>query len=522
METLQSYVRGEWVTGTGDATKLVNPTTEEVVAQVSAGGIDMPRALSHAREVGGPGLRAMTFRERGAMLMTLSESLLAIRDELLDLSMINNGSTRSDAKFDVDGASFTLAAYAELGESLGDSRYLVDGEPIELLRSRKLGGLHIKTPHRGVAMHINAFNFPAWGLAEKAAVAWLAGMPVVSKPATATSWIAEVLARALVNTGALPDGAFTFIAGHPAGLVESLETGDVLAFTGSSGVGNHLRTHPRVISQGVPVNVEADSVNSAVLGPDVSSGDDVFDMLVRDALREVIQKTGQKCTATRRIFVPAEVADDFTEALASDLSRISIGDPFTEGVRMGPVVNARQRDDIMAGLERFSSVTSTVRGSGRPETVAGVTGEGGFFVDSHVLRTSDPAASLAADLVHDEEVFGPVTTVLPYDGSVSQAAQLVARGRGSLVASVYSDDRDFSRDLVLDLAPWSGRVTLGSAKVAESAPSPGAVLPQLVHGGPGRAGGGEELGGERGMDFYLQRTAVQGYRPLVERLFDGG
>lgn len=521
METLQSYVRGEWVTGTGDATTLVNPTTEEAVAQVAAGGIDMPAALHHARAAGGPALRAMTFRERGAMLMTLSESLLAIRDQLLDLSMINNGSTRSDAKFDVDGATFTLAAYAELGESLGDHRYLVDGEPIELLRSRKLGGLHIKTPHRGVAMHINAFNFPAWGLAEKAAVAWLAGMPVVSKPATATSWIAEVLSRALVNADALPDGAFTFIAGHPAGLVESLETGDVLAFTGSSGVGNHLRTHPRVVSQGIPVNVEADSVNSAVLGPDVTAGDDVFDMLVRDALREVIQKTGQKCTATRRIFVPTEVADDFTEALASDLSRISIGDPFTEGVRMGPVVNARQRDDIMAGLDRFSSVTSTVRGSGRPETVAGVTGEGGYFVDAHVLRTSDPTASLAADLVHDEEVFGPVTTILPYDGSVTQAAQLVARGRGSLVASVYSDDRAFSRDLVLDLAPWSGRVTLGSAKVAESAPSPGAVLPQLVHGGPGRAGGGEELGGERGLDFYLQRTAVQGYRPLVERLFDG-
>ena len=228
-----------------------------------------------------------------------------------------------------------------------------------------------------------------------------------------------------------------------------------------------------------------------------------------------------KCTATRRIFVPVNVVDDFTEALSSDLGRISIGDPFTEGVRMGPVVNARQRDDIMAGLERFASVTSTVRGAGRPGELAGVAGDAGYFVDAHVLRTADPAASLAADLVHDEEVFGPVTTILPYDGSVSQAAQLVARGRGSLVASVYSDDRAFARDLVLDLAPWSGRVTLGSAKVAESAPSPGAVLPQLVHGGPGRAGGGEELGGVRGMDFYLQRTAVQGYRPLVERLFDG-
>jgi oxepin-CoA hydrolase/3-oxo-5,6-dehydrosuberyl-CoA semialdehyde dehydrogenase len=521
METLQSYVNDAWVTGTGDATKLLNPTTEEVVAQVAAEGIDVARAMSHAREVGGPALRAMTFRERGQMLKALSEAVIAQRDDLLNLSMINNGATRSDAKFDVDGASFTLAAYAELGEALGDARYIVDGEPVELLRSRKLGGLHLKTPYRGVALHINAFNFPAWGLAEKAAVAWLAGMPVVSKPATATSWVAEYLARGLVESGALPPGAFSFIAGHPSGLVDSLDTGDVLAFTGSSGVGNHLRTHANVIAKGVPVNIEADSVNSVVLGPDIEAGDDVFDMLVRDVLRETIQKTGQKCTATRRVFIPAPIVEDFTEALVSDLSRIPIGDPFTEGVRMGPVVSGRQRDDILAGLERFAGATSIVRGSGRPSELAGVEGDRGFFVDAHVLRTADPAASLAADVVHDEEIFGPVTTVLPYDGTVEQAAALVARGRGSLVASVYSDDRDFSRDLVLDLAPWSGRVTLGSAKIAASAPSPGVVLPQLVHGGPGRAGGGEELGAERGLDFYLQRTAVQGYRPLVERLFDG-
>ena len=522
METLRSYLCDRWQAGDGRPRTLVNPATEAPVAQTSTAGLDFAAGLAHARDVGGSALRAMTFAERGAMLRALSEAVVARRGRLLELSMLNNGATRGDAKFDVDGASFTLSAYADLGEALGDRRYLVDGEIVELARSRRLGGVHIKTPRTGVAVHVNAYNFPAWGLAEKAAVAWLAGMPVISKPATATGWTAYELALALVDAGALPPGAFGFVAGPPGDLLDHLTHGDVLAFTGSSGVGRSLRTLPHVVAAGVPVNIEADSVNSAVLGPDVEPGDEAWDLMIRDVFRDMTQKTGQKCTAIRRVLVPTERAAEFTEALVEQADRLRIGDPMADGVRMGPVVSARQRDDVFAGLERLSGSVARVRGAGRPPVVAGVDGDRGFFVDIHIFRAATPADALAADAVHDDEVFGPATTILPYDGSVPQATALVARGRGSLVGSIYSDDRAWIRDATLALAPWHGRVTIGSGKVAEVSPGPGTVLPQLVHGGPGRAGGGEELGGERGMDLYLQRTAVQGYRPWLERLFDGG
>ena len=521
MEQIQSYLEGKWVSGEGPMSELLNPTNEEVLACTSTRGLDFQSALAFARDTGGPALRAMTFAERGAMLKSLSEAIVQARHELLDLSMQNNGATRSDAKFDVDGASFTLAAYAELGEALGDKRYLVDGEAIELLRSRRFAGLHIKTPRTGVALHVNAYNFPAWGLAEKAAVALLAGMPVVSKPATATAYVAYALTKAMVETQALPAGALSLVAGSPGDMLDYLQTGDVLAFTGSSGVGQTLRTLPQVVSGGIPVNVEADSVNAAVLGPDVEAGDPAWDMMIRAVFQDMTQKTGQKCTAIRRVMVPSEGVDEVIDALADSVSRLRIGDPFAEGVRMGPLVSARQRDDVMQGLERLGGSVERVIGQGRPADLNGVDGDRGFFVDAHVFKASDPAAAMAADAVHDHEVFGPAVTILPYDGTSEGAAALVARGQGSLVTSVFSDDRTWTRDAALAIAPWSGRVMLGSAKIAESAPGPGTVLPQLVHGGPGRAGGGEELGGERGMDFYMQRSAMQGYRPLLERLFDG-
>ncbi len=521
METLQSYVEGAWVTGRGAPTALRDPSTEEVVAESSTEGLDFGRALAFARERGAPALQAMTFAERGQLLARLAEVVVAQRNHLLDLSMLNNGATRSDAKFDVDGASFTLAAYAELGAELGDRRYLVDGEAIELLRSKRLAGLHVKVPRPGAAVHVNAFNFPAWGLAEKLAVALLAGMPVVTKPATATALTSWALARALVGSGALPEGALSFIAGNPGDLVDHLRGGDVLAFTGSSAIGRQLRSLPHVLAEGIPVNVEADSVNAAVLGPDVAPGDAAFDLFIRDVFRDITQKTGQKCTAIRRVLVPEAQVDAVVEALAEQAARLKIGDPRADGVRMGPVVTARQRDDVLAGVARLSETVTRVHGRGRPAEVVGVEGERGYFVDVHLFRAESPAAALAAEAVHAHEVFGPVATVLPYDGTARQASQMVALGRGGLVASVYGEDRGWTRDVVLGLAPWSGRVTIGSEKIAESSPGPGTVLPQLVHGGPGRAGGGEELGGLRGMDFYMQRTALQGYRPLLERLFDG-
>jgi 3,4-dehydroadipyl-CoA semialdehyde dehydrogenase len=521
MDTLKSYVQDRWVAGTGAPSILLNPTTEEPVAEVAAGGIEVGAALHHARTVGGPALRAMTFAERGAMLRSLAEAIVEQRIHLLDLSMKNNGATRGDAKFDVDGASFALTAYAELGESLGDRRWFVEGEVEELLRSRKLGGLHVKTARRGVAVHVNAFNFPAWGMAGKAAVALLAGMPVVSKPATSTAWTAFHMGQAMVDAGVLPAGAFTFIAGRPEGMLDHLTTGDALAFTGSGAVGSQLRRAQHLADAGVPINVEADSVNAAVIGPDVEPGEPTWDMSLRHLSREITQKAGQKCTTVRRILVPSALVDEFTDNLASDLGRTRIGDPYADGVRMGPLVSARQRDDVLAGIARLGEQLELVRGAGRPAEVHGVDEDQGFFVDSHLFRASDPQASLNASAVHGEEVFGPVATILPYDGTVAQAASLVALGQGGLMAAVYSDDRAWTRDMVLELTPWSGRVFLGSEKVAESMPGPGAVLPQLLHGGPGRAGGGEELGGPIGLDFYLQRSALQGYRPLLERLFDG-
>ena len=522
METLTHYLEDRWLAGGGPFHTLVDPSTEAPLARTGIGGVDFARALAHGRRVGGPSLRAMTFAERGELLRELAEAVVAARPRLLELSMLNNGATRGDAKFDVDGASFTLSAYAELGERLGDRRYLVDGEAEELLRSRRLAGLHVKTPRTGVAVHLNAFNFPAWGLAEKAAVAWLAGVPVVTKPATPTAWTAWELARALLGAGALPDGALGFIAGPHGDLLDHLAPGDVLAFTGSHRTGTALRRREHLAAAGIPVNVEADSVNAAVLGPDVEPGDPAWDLMVRDVFREMTQKAGQKCTAIRRVLVPREHLDAMTEALVESAARLRIGDPRADGVRMGPLVSAAQRDEVLRGLHRLDQVAARVHGSGgRPQTVVGVEGDVGFFVDVHLFRIDSHVDALAADAVHDHEVFGPCATLIGYDGTVATAAELVRRGRGSLVASLYSDDRGWTRDAVLALAPWHGRVTIGSAKIAEASPGPGTVLPQLVHGGPGRAGGGEELGGLRGLDFYLQRTALQGYRPLLERLFDG-
>jgi len=524
MHELHSYLQDTWVRGEGEPSRLLNPATEEVIATTVTRGLDMGAALAHARTVGGPALRAMTFAERGAILRQLAEAIVDIRKELLTLSTINNGATRSDSKFDVDGASFTLQAYAELGEELGDRRWIVDGdgEAIELARSKRFAGMHIKTPRQGAAVHINAFNFPAWGLAEKLAVAILGGMPVVTKPATSTALTAWRMTQAFVDSGALPPGALSFVAGSAGDLVDQLRFGDVLAFTGSSGLGCRFKGAGHLVAAGVPVNVEADSLNAAVIGPDVEEGSDTFEMAVRDIFRDMTQKTGQKCTAIRRVMVPEDLIDNVVEALLDQADRLKIGDPSADdNVRMGPVVNAAQREDVLEGLGKLAEATEKLRGNGRPGTLHGVDGDKGYFVDVHLFKAADPAASLAADIVHDREVFGPAATLLPYDGSVDQATALLARGAGGLVGSVYTDDRRFSRDMILSAAPYHGRLFLGSKKVAESAPGPGTVLPQMVHGGPGRAGAGEELGGIRGLDFYLQRTAVQGYKPLLEKILDG-
>jgi 3,4-dehydroadipyl-CoA semialdehyde dehydrogenase len=512
--TLRSHLGGKWVAGTGSPLTLVNPATEEPLAQASSGGLDLAAALDFARRRGGPALRALSFAERGALLKAACDAFTAHRDELLDLAVANGGNTRSDAKFDVDGATFTLAAYADIGKGLGDARVLADGEGVTLGRSPRFHGQHLLVPRRGVAVHINAFNFPAWGFAEKAAVALLAGMPVLFKPATSSAVVAHRMMEILAEKALLPEGALSLLVGSVGDLLHHLGPQDVVAFTGSSDTGVKIRSLESVMRHSVRVNVEADSLNAAVLGPDLEPGSETYDLFLKDVLRDMTQKAGQKCTAIRRVLVPAGRADKVREDLIDRLQAVTVGNPAVDGVRMGPVATADQQRDVRAGIDLLARDGRLVFGSGALKPV-GVPEGKGFFVGP-VLLEVEPGAE--APSVHSHEVFGPAATIVPYAGDAAGAGELVSRGRGGLVSSVYSEDTAFIGDLVLELAPYHGRIFLGSSKIAEMSPGPGTVLPHLVHGGPGRAGGGEELGGRRGLAFYMQRVALEGSRPVIERI----
>jgi 3,4-dehydroadipyl-CoA semialdehyde dehydrogenase len=507
MLTLQSWLEGRWVAGEAPFADLVDPTTGEVVGRCSANGLDRRAALRYARDVGGPALRAMTFAQRGEMIEGLAKVVHTHRDDLLELSRTSGGTTRSDAKFDVDGASGTLQYYAYLGKKLGERRVLLDGEATGVLRSKRFVGQHVLVPRQGAAIHINAFNFPAWGMAEKAAVAWLAGVPVLSKPGTATAALAARIAELWVESGLLPDGAFSFLVGSAGDLLDHVGPQDCVAFTGGSGTAGKVRGHPAVVANNVRVNIEADSLNASILGPDVEPGSDTFHMFVNEVLRDMVQKAGQKCTAVRRILVPEALVDDAVQALTDRLASVRIGDPGEKGVEIGPVASSSQRASVSDGLAELERVGVAVWRGDAPE--------GGCFVRPGLFRVDGGAE---AGFVHEHEVFGPVASVLPYAGGADEAVAIVSKGGGGLVCSVYSDDPDWAGPVVLGLAPWHGRIHWGSRKVHDQSPGPGTVLPNFVHGGPGKAGGGEELGGERGLHFYMQRTAIQADRGLLERV----
>ena len=518
MKTLTSFLKGEWVSGQGHAAVLHNATTEEPVASASTHGLDMEGALRYAREVGGPALRKLTFTERGVMLKKLADAISAHRDELLLLGILNAGNTRSDAKFDVDGASATFAFYAELCKSLGDARFFVDGEAIPLGRTSRLSGQHILTPRLGVAIHINAFNFPAWGLAEKAATAIAAGMPFIAKPATSTALLAHRLFEVMVASGALPDGAGQIICGSVGDLFDHLTGQDVVAFTGSADTAAKLRGHKRVLEKGVPFNAEADSLNIAVAGPDLESGSPTYDLFISCVVKELTQKAGQKCTAIRRIFIPADKIDQVVPDLVDRIAHHKVGAPNLDEVTVGPLSTAQQKTDALAGIRLLAQEARVVLGGADKIELHGTDPHKGYFV-MPTLLVADDADSLAH--VHKHEVFGPVATVIPFRDSEHLFA-LAAQGEGSLVASVYSDDKTFQNDCVMGLSAYHGRICLGSEKVAGSFIPPGTVMPHLIHGGPGRAGGGTELGGLRGMQFYMQRTAIQGFGPYLESLAASG
>ena len=518
MTKLKSYLCGEWQEGEGQGEALLNPATEEVLAYASSDGLIRPLALEFAKNEGGPALRALTFKQRGELIQKTASLLQKNRDELIGLAMTNGGNTRSDAKFDVDGAIATLQAFAEVGTALGDKRLLVDGEAIQLGRAPRLVGQHVLTTRQGVAVHVNAFNFPAWGLAEKAAVALLAGMPVLTKPATSSALVAHRLFELLIEARIWPKGALSLLMGRAGDLVDHLEGQDCLAFTGGASTASLLRNTPGVISRGTRINVEADSLNAAVLGPDVEAGSETYDFFLKDVQRDMTQKAGQKCTAIRRILVPEALSERFRDDLADRLEAVVVGNPATDGVRMGPLATAGQKAAVLEGISLLARDGRLVHS--RPGLKPEGAPEGrGFFVSPTLLEV-EPGAE--APGVHSHEVFGPVATIVPYDGTAAQATQTIARGAGGLVSSIYSEDVPFVSEVTLGLAPFHGRLFLGSAKIAEASPGPGTVLPQLVHGGPGRAGNGEELGGERGLAFYMQRTAIEGSRPVIERILKQG
>jgi oxepin-CoA hydrolase/3-oxo-5,6-dehydrosuberyl-CoA semialdehyde dehydrogenase len=514
MQRLSSYLCGCWVEGEGQPAVLLDPATEEPLAEIRAVA-RLGDAVAHARERGGPALRALSFVERGQLLSGLSKLIHESRDELIDLAVRNGGNTRQDAKFDVDGAIGALAHYAELGAKLGPARALYDGEPEQIGRSPRLVGRHLLVPRLGVAVFVNAFNFPAWGFAEKAACALLAGMPVLTKPATATALVAHRIFERIAERRALPDGTFQLLLGPVGDLLDHLGGQDVLAFTGSSGTGARIKGDPRLVGRNVRVNLEADSLNAAVLGPDPGPSSSTFKMMVADVVRDMTQKTGQKCTAIRRVLVPADRLDDARAALRDRLETVVVGNPASGSVTMGPLATREQLADVRAGVARLRREAESVHGGDGTVTPVGVAEGKGFFFGPVLLEC---ASAERAPVVHELEVFGPVATVVPYDGSAEAAVAAVRRGQGGLVASVYSDDRELLAALIAGIAPFHGRVYVGSEKIADKSAGPGAVPPQLVHGGPGRAGAGEELGGVRGMALYQQRVAIQGDRAVLDAI----
>jgi oxepin-CoA hydrolase / 3-oxo-5,6-dehydrosuberyl-CoA semialdehyde dehydrogenase len=503
---LESFIAGRWQAGTGTPVVLRDATTGEVIANASSDGLDFRTALTHAREVGGVSLRRLTFHERAALLKTLAKHLTDKKDELYALSYAT-GATRADSWIDIDGGIATLFVYASKGmRELPDAHVYVEGATESLSKTGGFLGQHICVPLEGAAVHINAFNFPVWGMLEKLAPAFLAGVPAIVKPATATSYLTELTVRRIVESGILPEGSIQLICGSVGNLFDHLTCQDIVAFTGSASTARKLRTHSTVIDHSVRFTAETDSLNSCVLGPDATPGTPEFDLFVREVAREMTVKAGQKCTAIRKAIVPSANAADVLEALKAALGKVVVGNPRLEQVRMGPVASLAQRREVLGQLARLEREAEVVCGNGRQAELADADADRGAFIAPTLLFCRDSARAAA---IHEIEAFGPVCTVVPYEG-LDSAIALARRGAGSLVGSVFTGDDAIAARLVVGLAPFHGRLLVVNRHCARESTGHGSPLPHLVHGGPGRAGGGEEMGGIRGVLHYMQRTAVQG------------
>ncbi|WP_282046914.1 phenylacetic acid degradation bifunctional protein PaaZ [Roseibium album] len=511
---LESYVGGTWRRGDGDGRPVLNAATGEVHALIGTEGLDFKGALEWGREVGGPALRAMTIHERALMLKAVGLKLMELKEEFY-LENFATGATRKDGWIDIDGGIGTLLTFASKARrELPNTKVLNEG-PVELLsRDNSFAAQHILMPLLGVAVHINAFNFPVWGMLEKIAPTLIAGMPCLVKPASQTAYLTELVVRRILETGILPAGALQIVTGSAGDLLEHVIEQDVVTFTGSASTGQKLKSGPAILKNSVRFTMEADSLNASILGIDAAPGTEEFDLFVKEVSREMTVKAGQKCTAIRRIIVPREHESAVVEALSARLTSTPIGLPDNENTRMGALVSLKDRDDVKSKVSVLAEEAEIVSGSIDAVDLVSGDADRGAFMSPVLLRCANPAS---AEAVHSVEAFGPVATVMAYDGN-DEAVFLAQKGRGSLVSSLFTNDGNVARDIVTGLAPFHGRVLVGNHRSAKSSTGHGSPLAPLVHGGPGRAGGGEEMGGMRGVKHFMQRTAVQATPELLSAI----
>lgn len=505
MNKIQHYVQGQWTTGTEEGQPIFDAVTGEEFASVATEGLDIPEILNYGRTKGGEVLRKMTFQERGNMLKKLALYLTKRKDAFYELSY-RTGATKVDSWIDIEGGFGNLFANASLRKLFPNQPYHVEGDAIDLSRGGRFMAHHIMVPKKGVAVHINAFNFPVWGMLEKCAVNWMAGVPAVVLPAPSSSYLAEAVAREIIASGILPEGALQIINGTVKSILDTVESQDVVTFTGSAKTGRLLKAHPRLIQESVPFTMEADSLNASILGEDAVSGTPEFDLFIKEVRNEMTVKAGQKCTAIRRIIVPENLVEDVQISLGKALDKVTIGDPRLKEVRMGALVSMEQRMVLQEQIAKLEESAEIVYGKRFEVDVLGGDSNTGAFMSPIVLRENNP---LKNTNVHEVEAFGPVSTIMPYK-NLDEAITLAQMGKGSLVSSIATYDDKIAKDYVINAASHHGRILVLNRESAKESTGHGSPLPYLVHGGPGRAGGGEEMGGMRGIKHYLQRTAIQG------------
>lgn len=521
MKTLKllNYAFDQWAPGEGNLAEISSAIDGSPVAVTGSGGLDFGGMLRHAREVGGPALRRLTFHERARIIKGLGLAILARKEELYELNY-QTGATRKDGWIDIEGGAGTLLSFSSKGRrELPDAHVLLDGPVEPLSKSGSFIGQHIYTPLQGAAVHINAFNFPVWGMLEKLAPTLLAGMPAIVKPASATSYLCEAAFRVMIDSGLLPNGAVQLIVGGVGDLFDHLTGQDVVSFTGSASTALKLRSHPVVQRESVKFVAEQDSLNASLLGPDAAPGTPEFDLFVKEVVNEMIVKAGQKCTAIRRAMAPAEHLDAVEAAISERLGATRVGDPRDKESRMGALVSLGQRDDVRSQIAKLTAGGARIV-VGDPDASPGVSG--GAFMEPILLRSDDPWANAA---VHDVEAFGPVSTVMPYK-DMADAIALANRGMGSLALSLFTHSPDSAREFIQGAAAYHGRMLVLNRDNAAESTGHGSPLPVLVHGGPGRAGGSEEMGGIRGVKHYMQRTAIQSTPAMIaaisEQYIPGG